>query len=128
LATAGKCCYIGPIGDSERQMDAAISLQQSPIGYLAVHKFRVGNHDIDLDHSVVAVVKAGRCRWKIETENNNTLKTKGYPFEHNDGHGQQQLSSRLASLIILAFLVHTALEWMDDQYPLLRQQLPSRQR
>ncbi|MCB1826695.1 MAG: hypothetical protein KDJ54_19770 [Candidatus Competibacteraceae bacterium] len=34
----------------------------------------------------------------------------------------------LASLIILAFLVHTVLEWMDDHYPLLRRKLPSRQR
>ncbi len=34
---------------------------------------------------------------------------------------QQHLSSLLASLIILAFLVHTVLEWMDDQYRLLRQ-------
>ena len=33
----------------------------------------------------------------------------------------------LASLIILAFLVHTVLEWLDDQYQLLRQKLPSRQ-
>jgi hypothetical protein len=31
-------------------------------------------------------------------------------------------------LIILAFLVHTGLEWMDDQYQLLRRKLPSRQR
>ena len=61
-------------------------------------------------------------------DNNNTLKTKGYHFEHNYGHGQQHLSSLLASLIILAFLVHTVLEWMDDQYQLLRQKLPSRQR
>jgi hypothetical protein len=80
------------------------------------------------DRQVPEVVAAGRCRWKIENENNNTLKTKGYPFEHNYGHGQQHLSSVLASLIILAFLVHTVLEWMDDQYPLLRQKLPSRQR
>jgi len=74
------------------------------------------------------VVDAGRSRWKIENENNHTLKTKGYPFEHNDGHGHYHLSSLLASLIILAFLVHTVLEWMDDQYPLLRRKLPSRQR
>lgn len=80
------------------------------------------------DHQVVEVVTAGRCRWKIENENNNTLKTKGYHFEHNYGHGQQHLASLLASLIILAFLVHTVLEWMDDQYRLLRQKLPSRQR
>jgi hypothetical protein len=80
------------------------------------------------DGTVPEVVAAGRCRWKIENENNNTLKTKGYHFEHNYGHGQQYLSSVLASLIILAFLVHTVLEWMDDHYQLLRQKLPSRQR
>ena len=80
------------------------------------------------DQSVVAIVDAGRSRWKIENENNNVLKTKGYHFEHNYGHGQQHLSSLLASLIILAFLVHTVLEWMDESYQLLRQKLPSRQR
>jgi hypothetical protein len=80
------------------------------------------------DQNVMQVVEAGRSRWKIENENNNTLKTKGYHFEHNYGHGQQQLSSVLASLILLAVLVHTVLEWMDDQYQLLRQKLPSRQR
>lgn len=61
-------------------------------------------------------------------ENNNTLKTKGYHFEHNYGHGQHSLSQVLASLILLAFLVHTVLEWMDEKYQLLRQKLPSRQR
>jgi len=80
------------------------------------------------DGNVAAIVTAGRGRWKIENENNNTLKTKGYHFEHNYGHGQQHLSSLLASLIILAFLTHTVLEWMDDKYQLLRQKLPSRQR
>ena len=80
------------------------------------------------DRRVVEVVAAGRSRWKIENENNNTLKTKGYHFEHNYGHGQQYLSSLLASLILLAFLVHTILEWMDDKYQLLRQKLPSRKR
>ena len=79
-------------------------------------------------HNVVEVVGAGRSRWKIENENNNTLKTKGYHFEHNYGHGQQYLSSVLASLILLAFLAHTVLEWMDDKYQLLRRKLPSRKR
>jgi hypothetical protein len=59
-------------------------------------------------------------------ENNNTLKTKGYHFEHNYGHGRQYLSSVLASLIILAFLVHTVPEWMDDRYQLLRRKLRQR--
>ena len=80
------------------------------------------------DGNVAEVVAAGRSRWKIENENNHTLKTQGYHFAHNFGHGQQHLSSLLASLIILAFLTHTVLEWMDDKYRLLRQKLSSRQR
>jgi hypothetical protein len=80
------------------------------------------------DGNVADVVEAGRGRWKIENENNNTLKTKGYHFEHNFGHGRKHLSSLLASLIILAFLTHTVLEWMDDKYRLLRKKLPSRKR
>ena len=40
----------------------------------------------------------------------------------------QRLSALLASLIILAFLVHTALDWADDKFQLLRQKLPSRKR
>jgi len=80
------------------------------------------------DNNVADTVEAGRDRWKIENENNNTLKTKGYHFKHNFGHGRQHLSSLLASLIILAFLTHTVLEWMDDKYQLLRKKLPSRKR
>ena len=80
------------------------------------------------DGNVAEVVEAGRSRWKIENENNNTLKTKGYHFEHNYGHGKQNLSSLLASLIILAFLVHTVLDWADDKFQLLRKKLPSRKR
>jgi hypothetical protein len=80
------------------------------------------------DGNVAAVVAAGRRRWQIENENNNTLKTQGYHFAHHFGHGQQHLWSLLASLIILAFLTHTVLEWMDDKYRLLRQQLSPRRR
>ena len=63
-----------------------------------------------------------------ENENNNVLKTKGDHFEHHDGHGCQPLSALLASRLLLAFLTHTVLEWMDDRYRLLRQKRPSRQR
>jgi hypothetical protein len=34
----------------------------------------------------------------------------------------------LASTIVLAFLVDTVLEWLDDHYQLFRQRLPSRRR
>lgn len=77
--------------------------------------------------NVVAVVAAGRSRWKIENENNNTLKTKGDRFEHNDGHGKQHLANFLASLTLLAFLAHTVLEFCDRGYRAVREQLPSRQ-
>ena len=33
--------------------------------------------------TVVAIMKAGRARWKIENETFNTLKNQGYHFAHN---------------------------------------------
>jgi Transposase DDE domain len=55
--------------------------------------------------SVEAVMRAGRARWKIENETFNTLKNQGYNFEHNYGHGQQNLATNLALLMFLAFTV-----------------------
>lgn len=78
------------------------------------------------DQNVAALVAAGRARWKIENENNNTLKTKGYHLEHNFGHGQQHLSSLLAAMNILAFVFHTVLEFTDERYRLIRATLPTR--
>jgi hypothetical protein len=77
--------------------------------------------------TVLAVAHAGRGRWKIENENNNVLKTKGYHLEHNFGHGKQYLAAFMLSLNLLAFLFHTVLEWSDDKYALLRQVLARRQ-
>jgi hypothetical protein len=79
------------------------------------------------ENNVLEMVAAGRSRWKIENENNNTLKTKGYHFEHNFGHGKKNLSSVLATLILLAFLFHTVLEHFDKCYQLLRSVLSSRE-
>jgi len=78
------------------------------------------------DANVVTLAAAGRARWKIENENNNTLKTKGYHFEHNFGHGKQCLSNLFATMILLAFLVHTTLDWIDAPYRAVRDSLPSR--
>lgn len=85
------------------------------------------SHAVRADN-VAEVVAAGRARWKIENENNNVLKTKGYHFEHNYGHGKKHLASLLATLIILAYLMHTVLQWCDGQYRLLRERLSARQR
>ncbi len=84
------------------------------------------NHRITR-HNVVELVHAGRARWKIENENNNVLKTKGYHLEHNFGHGQRHLSSLLLSPNLLAFLFHTMLALFDTKYQLIRKALPSRQ-
>jgi hypothetical protein len=85
----------------------------------------ITNHLIT-EQNVEDLVKAGRCRWKIENEDINTLKTKGYHFEHNFGHGTQYLSQLLLSLNILAFLFHTVLELLDKRCALLRSTLPRR--
>jgi hypothetical protein len=80
------------------------------------------------DTNIAEIIASGRASWKIENENNNVLKTKGYRFDHNYGHGEQFLSSLLATLILLAYLLHTLLNLMDDKFRLLREKLPSRKR
>jgi len=85
----------------------------------------VTNHSIT-STNVIQLVQIGRTRWKIENENNNTLKTKGYHFEHNFGHGQQDLANVLASLNILAFLIHTIQEIIEPAYQRLRRALGAR--
>ena len=56
-------------------------------------------------HNVYKLMRGGRARWKIENETCNTLKNQGYNFEHNYGHGEQNLSVVFATLMMLAFLV-----------------------
>jgi hypothetical protein len=85
------------------------------------------NHEVTRDN-VAAYIEAGRSRWKIENEHNNTLKTKGYNLEHNFGHGKKNLSNLMLSLNLLAFLFHTLLELYDPRYQLIRTTLPRRDR
>lgn len=94
-------------------------------GEILYHNAFVTNHKI-MDKNVEGIVLWGRTRWKVENENNNTLKTKGYNLEHNYGHGQKNLSSLLATFIILAFLFHTVLDLMDGKYRILRERLSVR--
>lgn len=94
-------------------------------GQVVYHNSFITDFEIN-EHNIIEIVEAGRTRWKIENENNNTLKTKGYSFEHNFGHGKQHLASVLATLILLAFLSHTVLEFFDACYRLLRKHLSSR--
>jgi len=56
------------------------------------------------EHNPMPLMRGARARWKIENEAFNTLKTQGYHFEHDFGHGHQRLSTLLMHPMMLAFL------------------------
>ena len=68
------------------------------------------------DKNVKMLMKAGRSRWKIENETFNTLKNQGYQFEHNFGHGEKNLSTVFANLMMLAFFVDQILQTSSKQF------------
>ena len=78
------------------------------------------------DKNIKNMIAYGRSRWKIENENNNILKTKGYHLEHNFGHGKEHLSNLLMTLNLLSYLFHTVAQIFDRRYILVRKTLPSR--
>ena len=82
----------------------------------------ITDHPVTKDN-VHLIVEAGRTRWKIENENNNTLTTKGYYFKHNYGHGQKCLSTFLTTLILIAYLFHTLLDMGCKLYKQLREEI-----
>jgi hypothetical protein len=92
-------------------------------GKLVYHNAFATSHAITTTN-VAEIGAAGRARWKVENENNNTLKTKGYHLTHNFGHGKKHLSALLATFNLLAFLFHTLLELLDPHYQRIRQFLP----
>ena len=55
--------------------------------------------------NVYRIMRAARARWKIENETFNTLKNQGYHFEHNFGHGTNNLGVVFALLMMLAFSI-----------------------
>lgn len=60
--------------------------------------------------TVELVMRGGRSRWHIENETFNTLKNQGYNFEHNFGHGKNNLCTIMAMLMMLAFLIDQIVE------------------
>lgn len=94
-------------------------------GQTLYHNSWFTNHRLD-KHNVSILCTCGRTRWKIENEGINVLKTKGYHVEHNFGHGKQFLAQVFLVLNLLAFLLHTALELIDDLVKFLRQSLGKR--
>jgi hypothetical protein len=62
--------------------------------------------DIQIERSKILLYqRGGRSRWRIENETFNTLKNQGYHYEHNYGHGKENLSTVLMLLMFLAFTV-----------------------
>lgn len=76
--------------------------------------------------NVAEVAGAGRARWKVENENYNVLKNRGYHLEHNFGHGKKNLSNVLFTLNLLSFLSHVFLGFVDRQYVKVRRLLVAR--
>jgi len=104
-----------------------VTVTERKTGKQIYHNAFITNHPLT-EETIPVIVACGRSRWKIENENNNTLKTKGYHLEHNFGHGKKYLASLLATMNILAFLFHTMLEFMNKKYKLLRIALGARKR
>jgi len=72
------------------------------------------------------LVRGGRARWKVENETFNTLKNQGYQFEHNFGHGRENLSVVFAMLMMLAFLVDQVQELCCGVFQAVRGKFTSR--
>ena len=57
------------------------------------------------DSNVFTIMEEGRKRWSIENETFNTLKNMGYNWEYNYGHGEDNLATNFALLMMLAFML-----------------------
>ncbi len=102
-----------------------LTITHEETGKQLFHNAWVTNHQVTFKN-VALLAKRGRTRWKVENENINVLKTKGYNLEHNFGHGRAHLSNVFFSLNILAFLTHTAQHLLNKAYRLLRDTLAVR--
>lgn len=102
-----------------------LTITREATGEVRYHNAWATNWPVNAE-TVGAVVRAGRARWKVENEGYNVLKRRGYYLEHNYGHGQQHLAAVLVTLMLLAFLSHTALGLCDRAYQRVRAELGPR--
>lgn len=102
-----------------------LTISNEATGEQLYHNAWATDHTLN-DQRVVEVVADGRSRWKVENEGLNVLKNQGYHFEHNYGHGQQHLSMVLLTLLMLAFLFHSALGLSCSMYQAVRRELATR--
>jgi hypothetical protein len=73
------------------------------------------------DDNAFEIMRGGRARWRIENETFNTLKNQGYNFEHNYGHGYENLCSVMTMLMMLAFLIDQVKQLCDKLYQKARE-------
>ena len=66
--------------------------------------------------NVRLLVECARARWKIENENNNVLKNRGYNLQHNFGHGANHASEIFCLLNLLGFMLHSIQDLVDLTY------------
>jgi hypothetical protein len=78
------------------------------------------------DSNLMAVLEMGRSRWKIENEVFNTLKNQDYNYEHNYGHGKENLATNFAYLMMLAFTADQILECCNRSFGRLLKKLRTR--
>jgi hypothetical protein len=102
-----------------------LTVSNEATGKQLYHNAWATDHTLN-EQLVVEVVANGRSRWKVENEGLNVLKNQGYNFEHNYGHGQQHLSTVLLTLLLLAFLFHSALGLSCSMYQAVRRELATR--
>jgi len=102
-----------------------LTISNEATGEQLYHNAWATDHTLN-EQRVVEAVADGRSRWKVENEGLNVLKNQGYHFEHNYGHGQQHLSTVLLTLLMLAFLFHSALGLSCSLYQAVRRELATR--
>ena len=94
-------CNALPIKDGEHALQVnwvEITITNASTGTISYKNSFITDFELN-SNSVPFIVHAGRARWKVENENNNILKTKGYHLEHNYGHGDKYLSSIMVTPI-----------------------------
>ncbi|MDR1656930.1 MAG: hypothetical protein LBT47_05160 [Deltaproteobacteria bacterium] len=84
------------------------------------NSIKTNNHsfitDIEITKdNIQTLIKLGLTNWRKKSSF-NSLKTRGYNFEHNFGHGKSNLTNVLATLLIIAFLIHTLGRLGDTVY------------
>jgi len=102
-----------------------LTITHEETGKVLYHNAWVTNHLVTTKN-VAQIAGVGRARWKVENENINVLKTKGYNLNHNFGHGDTHLANVFFTLNLLAFLIHTAQHLVNEAYRLLRETLAVR--